>query len=287
MAFDPIAAGAHARGLATHLATRAELEALAGADVEALAAALGRGGRLEPIAAPVTAAGIEQAARRTAARHLALLARWDAAPALEVFRADQERRALRALLRGAAASEPAEDRLAGLVPTPLLPESALVALAHEPTAARVAAHLVVLAYPGAAELAELASRAHPVLFELELALLRAFAARLARASSSADANLRGVIAWKMDVTNAMTALTIARNAQPGICVQPGSTGVSIHHAVASSSMPKRRLTDSIHAPVRGSRAPAEPPTASSGTPMPQASANRAEPPSSTSPVREI
>ncbi len=200
---------ARARGLATHLATRAELEALAGADVEALAAALGRGGRFEPIAAPVSAASIEQSARRTAARHLGLLARWDAAPALEVFWADQERRALRALLRGAAASEPAEDRLAGLVPTPLLPERALAALAHEPTAARVAAHLVVLAYPGAGELAELASRAHPVLFELELALLRELAARLARASSSADANLRRVIAWKMDVTNAVTALTIA------------------------------------------------------------------------------
>ncbi|MNT50906.1 hypothetical protein D3C72_1878440 [compost metagenome] len=52
-------------------------------------------------------------------------------------------------------------------------------------------------------------------------------------------------------------------------------------------MPNSRFTPSIHGPALGSKAPEDAPTISSGTPMPQAMANSAEPPRTTSPVCEI
>ena len=106
---------------------------------------------------------------------------------------------------------------------------------------------------------------------------QALAEHAARASSAGSASK----------ARSITAATMARKAQPVICTQVGTTGISIHHAVASNSMPNRRLTPSIHGPALGSSAPDEAPTISSGTPMPQAIANRAEPPSTTSPVCEM
>ncbi|MNI48132.1 hypothetical protein D3C73_1026850 [compost metagenome] len=94
-------------------------------------------------------------------------------------------------------------------------------------------------------------------------------------------------AGKASNARSITADTTARKAQPVICTQVGTTGISIHHAVASSSMPNRRLTPSIQGPALGSKAPDDAPTINSGTPMPQAMANSAEPPSTTSPVCEI
>ena len=64
----------------------------------------------------------------------------------------------------------------------------------------------------------------------------------------------------------------------------GNTGQTIHAATASSITPKPRLTQTIHAPARGSSEPADSPTSSSGTLMPQAMANSATPPSTTSRV---
>jgi len=200
-------ADARARGLATRLFSREELEALAGLDVRALANALARSGRLEPIE-NATPAAIESAARRTAAKHLRVLSRWGSRPALEVFFAEQDRRNVRALLRGAVAGTPSDERAAGLVPTPLLPERAIVALAREPTAARVAAHLVVLGHPSAPRILELASRAQPVLFELDLALLRDFADRSARSARYGDRDLRDFVAWTIDTQNAISALEL-------------------------------------------------------------------------------
>ncbi len=72
--------------------------------------------------------------------------------------------------------------------------------------------------------------------------------------------------------------------QPSICTATGSTGDTSHHAIASISTPKQRLTASIHTPARGSNAPADTPTSSSGTLMPTAIANSALPPMMTSRV---
>ncbi len=55
-------------------------------------------------------------------------------------------------------------------------------------------------------------------------------------------------------------------------------------ATAISSRPKTCLTCSIQPPARGSKAPADAPTSSSGTLMPMASTNSARPPSTASPV---
>jgi vacuolar-type H+-ATPase subunit C/Vma6 len=204
---DAPTADARARGLATRLLSREELESLAGSDLRALTNALARGGRLEPIA-DASPASIEAAARRTAAKHLRVLSRWSAGPALEAFFAEQDRRIVRAMLRGASSGTPADERAAGLLPTPLLPERAIAALSREPTAARVAAHLVVLGYPGAARLGSLASRAHPVPFELDLALLRDFAERASRSARRGDRALRDFVAWILDTENAISALAI-------------------------------------------------------------------------------
>ena len=54
----------------------------------------------------------------------------------------------------------------------------------------------------------------------------------------------------------------------------GSTGDTSHHAIASISTPKKRLTPSIQAPARGSRVPADTPTSSSGRTSPAARAVR-------------
>jgi len=52
-------------------------------------------------------------------------------------------------------------------------------------------------------------------------------------------------------------------------------------------MPNNRFTPSIHGPALGSKADDEAPTINSGTPIPHAIANSADPPRITSPVCEI
>lgn len=221
-----------ARGLGARLFRRSELEAMAGApDVLALARALDRGGRLlEPIGASPSVAAVESAVRHTAARHLRVLSAW-AGPgaALDVFYADQDRRSLRAVLRGALQAAPSEDRLAGLMPTPLLPERALASLAHQPTPALVAAQLVLLHHPQAALLSDLATRAQPVLLDLERALVRGFAERSVAAARAGDRNLREVARSRIDVCNAQMALAFAagpRDAPPGTLFTDGGRSLS-------------------------------------------------------------
>src|SRR5690606_26648491 len=82
----------------------------------------------------------------------------------------------------------------------------------------------------------------------------------------------------------ITALQSASSAQPNISSQAASREDTIHQAVASSRMPKPHFTPSIQAPALGSSTPEEAPSKSKGMPEPQASANSAEPPRTTSPV---
>jgi hypothetical protein len=118
--------------------------------------------------------------RRRAARELAILGHWTARrPELVAVLFDEEdRRSVRALVRGAVERAPAELRIAGLVPTPALPERALAELARAPTPAAVAALLVAWQHPYGLPLAARARSPQPDLYALELALGRAAAARL-------------------------------------------------------------------------------------------------------------
>lgn len=204
---------ARASGLRAKLLRRSELEAMAGApSVASFARELEQAHPLlDPIERPATVASVEAAVRHTAARHLRILSKW-AGPgsALDVFHADQDRRSLRALLRGVLQGAPSDDRLAGLLPTPRLPERALTLLARQPTASRVVAQLVLLNHPDASRLSALAAgTAHPVLLDIERALTQGFAERSLLASRSGDRNLRDVARERIDVCNLQMALAYA------------------------------------------------------------------------------
>lgn len=232
-----LAADARARGLAQRLFRRAEIEALAAApDLPALVRTLGRSPQLtQPIEEPATVARIEVAVRHTAARHLALLAKWGGAlPALAVFYAGQDRRALRAMLRGAIQGAPGDARLAGLLPTPDLPERALVQLARQPSPGKVAAHLVVLRHPYAERLSPVCAAAHPALLDVELALLRAYADRIGTAARGGDANLVAFARERIDVCNLQLALLLAagpRDVDGAKCFVEGGCWLSRHDFV--------------------------------------------------------
>lgn len=212
MSADFTAVDARARGLAAHLFTRSELEALAGHDVPALARAVARSPKiLAPIAENATTVELERAMRHTARQHLRTLAKWEgAAPVLGVFYADQDRRSLRAMFRGALATAPAEERLAGLIPTPTLPERVLTELARQPTPATVAAHLFALRHPAAERVLPLTAQAQPDLLALELALTQGSSERARREAARGDENLRAYVAQHLDVANVQTALLLTK-----------------------------------------------------------------------------
>ena len=201
---------ARARGLGTHLLDRNALVDLAAQpDVRTLANALGSEGLLvEPGAA--TPEALELAIRRSGAAALRLLARWCGrrTNVLAVLFEDEDRRSLRAVLRGAVQHAPAEARLAGLLPTPELPERALGELAAQPTAARVAALLAAWHNAYAPTLVPLARAALPDLLQLELAINRTFAARATSAARGTQL-LKAFVAETIDIENAVTALALA------------------------------------------------------------------------------
>jgi vacuolar-type H+-ATPase subunit C/Vma6 len=201
-----------ARGLATHLLGRVELDALARApDVDALGDALRARGFLSA-EGPVTADVLELAVRRVAGARLQILAGWgrERNALLAVVFEDEDRRSLRALLRGAVQGAAPEERLAGLIPTPGLPERALTELAGQPTPGAIAALLTAWgsAY-GPAVLPDAAAR-HPDLLTLEYLLNRTFAARALRGARAARS--RGLLEFvreTIDLENACTALVLA------------------------------------------------------------------------------
>lgn len=225
---------ARVRGLGTHLIGRARLEALARApDLPALGEDLrGLGFLVDEAAA--TPAALELAVRRAAAAQLVILARWCGrrAAILAVVFEDEDRRSLRAILRGAVQGAPADARLAGVIPTPALPERALESLARQPQAAGVAALLVAWGNPYGAALLPLAGAERPDLFRLEVALSRAFAAR-ARAAArrvGRKSELGAYVQETIDLENVYAALVLASE-EPDIAPRdafvPGGRRVTI------------------------------------------------------------
>lgn len=204
--------GTRARGLATHLLTRADLAALAAAaDLAALADALRA--RAFPLAEGTpTADGLELAVRRAAGAKMWLLTRWAGVrnPLLAVILDDEDRRSIRALVRGAVQGAAAEMRVAGLVPTPTLPERALTELAGQPTPRAVAALLTAWGNAFGPALLRAAQATQPDLLEIEHALNRSFADRALRGARAAGSPvLLDYVRETIDLENACAALVLA------------------------------------------------------------------------------
>jgi vacuolar-type H+-ATPase subunit C/Vma6 len=175
---------ARAVGLASHLLRREQL-----LDLLAVGTWLAAARRLIDLGVPVdssigTPADLDRAIGRLAARRLAILDRWLGArrTAAAVIYEDEDRRNLRALLRGAAQGAPPTLRLRSCVPTPGLPELALERLAQAGSPGELIRRLVRQGHPAGRALAsvEPAIRPDGGLFGLELALSKAFAARASR-----------------------------------------------------------------------------------------------------------
>lgn len=225
---------ARARGLSTRLLGHTLLERLAEApDLAAIATELRRRGFLIAEPETATAPGIELAVRRNIAARLATLARWAGArtPTLAVLFEDEDRRSIAALLRGAVQRAPAEERLAGLVPTPELPERALEELAGQPSPASVAALLVAWDHPFGPPLLSESAKAAPDLARLESLLGQAFAGR-ALAGAARDGRrgvLYGYVQEVIDLANAFAALILTAETEhdPSAHWLPGGRGVAL------------------------------------------------------------
>jgi vacuolar-type H+-ATPase subunit C/Vma6 len=203
---------ARARGLATHLLSAGEWNALADAsDLPTLTSRLVQGREPLPLRGPATASDVERAARRLAGQRLALLARWceQRPELLEVLFGDEDRRSLQALVRGALAAAPPDARLAATLPTPGLPLRALETLAAQPTIAAVAALLVAWRHPAAAALDSAPRRGPADLLLVEMALTRDFAGRALRAARRGDSVLRWHTQTVVDLENVLAALVLA------------------------------------------------------------------------------
>lgn len=197
-----------ARGLSTHLLTSAELDSLARADnLSALVRRLPRELQVTP-----TPAALEASAQRAAARDIATLHRHAGARrarALAALNEDEERRAVRHLLRGALQGAPRQARLAGLLPTAHLSRTALERLADAPDDHAVATRLVALQHPYGLDMLEPTRPVRPDPLAIELALDRVYARRATRAARRGDAILRSYVARTLDFDNAMAAIALA------------------------------------------------------------------------------
>jgi vacuolar-type H+-ATPase subunit C/Vma6 len=104
----------------------------------------------------------------------------------------------------------AEARLAGLIPTPALPERLLRELADRVRVAEQAALLVAAGHPsGAPLLAEAARTTEPDLFALELVLARVYAARALEGARRAGGVLLEYVRLVIDLENCRSALLLA------------------------------------------------------------------------------
>jgi vacuolar-type H+-ATPase subunit C/Vma6 len=210
---------ARTRGLATHLLGPAQLADLATqADLPALADALRALGFPVAEERATMPERLELAVRRVAGARLWTLARW-AGPrnaVLAVVFEDEDRRSLRALLRGAVLgpAAPPSQRLGGLIPTPELPERALAELARQPTAADVVTLLTAWRNPYGPPLAAAAAGTAVDLLALEHALNRTFAERARRGARAARSrDLSEFVRDTIDIENALAAFVMS--AAPG------------------------------------------------------------------------
>jgi vacuolar-type H+-ATPase subunit C/Vma6 len=210
---------ARVHGLSGHLLGRARLVEVARSRslvrvVSELEAAFGSSLGIAPGITPALA---ELAVRRAASAHLATLARWGPprSTLLTPFLLDEDRRSVRTLLRGAVADVEAEERLQGLVPTPLLPERALRSLASERSVSGIAALLSAWSHPFGRRLVAFARDPKPDLLRLDLLLndtwVKASADAVRKAPRGFDTRreLTAFVRDTADASNALTALQVA------------------------------------------------------------------------------
>jgi vacuolar-type H+-ATPase subunit C/Vma6 len=131
---------------------------------------------------------------------------------------DEDCRSVRALLRGAAASVPAERRTAGLIPTLQLSERALSELALLGDVTDIAATLAAWGNAYGSALLEVAGQ-KPDLFRLEVTISRTYVQRARRVAPRCGRAMRVFVARRIDLDNAWTALLIADH---GSDVSPAS-----------------------------------------------------------------
>ncbi|MFN8570732.1 MAG: V-type ATPase subunit [Gemmatimonadaceae bacterium] len=202
---------ARVSGLSGRLASEQVIHVLAESrSLAALSVALATANILATPLERATPRELELAVRRHAAGRLRLLARWAGARVrmLTPLYEDEDRRSLRAVLRGAACGALPDERMAGLIPTPALPERVLHELARQGDVATLVAQLATMGNPYAAALREASMRQHPDLLQLESAVNRTFAARATAAAAMADGAMRDYTQSVLDIENLWSALAL-------------------------------------------------------------------------------
>ena len=249
-----------ARGLSGHLLRPGQLAPLCAAgSVAALAAQLSA---LRLIPTPATGAlsdehSIELALRRRAGAGLDTLARWAGSRSsrLAPLYDDEDRRTLRALVRGAIGGVSPEARLAGLIATPALPLRALEQLAHAGNISTIAALLVTWGHPFGAVLATEARRHRPDLLQIEMALVRTLAERGREAGRAADGAMRHFVERVIDLENVRAALVLAdhpADIEPASVFVEGGALVTLDDLLfAASSKRRAELVARLAPRVRG------------------------------------
>ena len=240
---------ARARGLANRLLGRAGIEQLAAAtSVVELAHELERAGY--PGAGRGTSPeALERTVGANAQRQLSILIRWcrERTQFLPIVFEDEDRRSLRALIRGATASVPSGRRLRGLVPTAALPRKALEELARLSTPAEIAATLTVWHNPYGEAIREEAARTHPSLFRMELAINRLFAVRGARGGKKGGRDLRAFVEESIDLENAVAALVLSTSeSEPAESLEPAACFVEGGRRLDRETFSVAALSDDAH-----------------------------------------
>ena len=203
---------ARARGLGNELLGRDRLRALAGcADLPTLAQGLREMSYPVPLEGDRDPILLDRQTRRVAADRLRVLARWAdrRVPLLAPLIEDEDRRSLRAIVRGVLGAVPVESRTSSLIPTPALPEAALTELAEQTSVAALATLLTSWGSAYGSALMSEAHRQHPDAFALQTAIDRVFFTHASRAARKVGEPLRRYVRLMIDLENAWTALAAA------------------------------------------------------------------------------
>ena len=241
---------ARARGLGNELLGRDRLRVLAScSDLAALAATLREMSYPIPLECDRDPVLLDRQTRRVAANRLRILSRWadHRVPLLAPLIEDEDRRSLRAILRGILGDVPVESRTSSLIPTPALPESALCELAAQTSVAAMATLLTAWGSAYGAALMTEAHRQHPDAFALQTALDRVFFAHALRAARKVGEPLRRYVRLMIDLENAWTALAgaagqLERDAQLLFIDGGESVTREQYTAMVSASAPTPALT---------------------------------------------
>jgi vacuolar-type H+-ATPase subunit C/Vma6 len=163
-----------------------------------------------PEATTADAAAFERATRRVAADHLHVIVAWSGARVamLVPLFEDDDRRNLRAVSRAIAAAGPADQRTAGLLPTPSLPLALLDELARQPRLREMSAMLTSWGNPYGPAMTSESLRPHPDLFSLQLAIDRQYFRRALHAADGAGSHLQSYVQLQVDTENLRAAFAI-------------------------------------------------------------------------------